>query len=149
MRGNILREEYYDLKRRIDATDVMSRLACFNHMKSTFAPVSDGYALASSVDRERILKEIREVSRHLWNAGDRPQALAFGVIMLAARAKLARPLRRPCTTVRDADPKIPQATTAACHRQDRDGDYRYRPMASFIRASVAAFTKAASSPGVN
>src|SRR5664280_3333329 len=65
MRGNILREEYYDLKRRIDATDVMSRLACFNHMKSTFAPVSDGYALASSVDRERILKEIREVSRHL------------------------------------------------------------------------------------
>jgi len=28
------------------------------------------------------LKEIREVSRELWNAGDRPQALAFGVIML-------------------------------------------------------------------
>jgi hypothetical protein len=82
VRRNVLREEYFDLKQRIDAADVTSKLACFNHMKSTFAPVSDGYALASSADRERILKEIREVSRQLWNAGDRPQALAFGVIML-------------------------------------------------------------------
>ena len=39
VRGNVLREEYYDLKQRIDAADVTSKLACFNHMKSTFAPL--------------------------------------------------------------------------------------------------------------
>jgi hypothetical protein len=44
-----------------------------------------------SADRERILKEIREVSRQLWDAGDRPQALALGVIprrVLASENKL-------------------------------------------------------------
>jgi len=82
VRGNVLREEYNDLKRRIDAADVMSRSTCFNHIRSTFGPVSEGYELASSADKERILKEIREVSRQLWNAGNRPQALALGVIML-------------------------------------------------------------------
>jgi hypothetical protein len=81
-RGNTLREEYDDLKRRIDAADVMSRSACFNHIRSTFGPVSEGYALASSGDRERILREVREVSRKLWEAGNRPQALALGVTML-------------------------------------------------------------------
>jgi len=44
--------------------------------------VSDGYKLASPDDRERILKEVRAVSRQLWEAGNRPQALALGVIML-------------------------------------------------------------------
>jgi len=89
VRGNVLREEYDDLKRRIDAADVMSRSACFNHIRSTFGPVSEGYELASSADRERILKEIREVSRQLWNAGNRPQALALGVIMLNVESQSA------------------------------------------------------------
>jgi hypothetical protein len=44
--------------------------------------VNDGYGIASPVDRERILKEVRAVSRQLWEAGNRPQALALGVIML-------------------------------------------------------------------
>jgi len=44
--------------------------------------VSDGYALASGADRERILKEVRKVSRKLWEAGNKPQALALGIIML-------------------------------------------------------------------
>jgi hypothetical protein len=44
--------------------------------------VSDGYKLASPDDRERILGEVRAVSRQLWEAGNRPQALALGVIML-------------------------------------------------------------------
>jgi hypothetical protein len=89
VRSNILREEYNDLRRRIDAADVMSRSACFNHIRSTFGPVSEGYELASSADRERILKEIREVSRQLWNAGNRPQALALGVIMLNVESRFA------------------------------------------------------------
>ena len=29
-----------------------------------------------------ILREVRDVSRRLWTAGNRPQALALGVIML-------------------------------------------------------------------
>jgi hypothetical protein len=89
VRGNVLREEYDDLKRRIDAADAMSKLACFSHIRSAFGPVSEGYALASSADRERILTEIREVSRRLWGAGDRPQALAFGVIMLNIESQFA------------------------------------------------------------
>jgi hypothetical protein len=44
--------------------------------------VNEGYELASSTDRERILKELRDVSRRLWSAGNRPQALALGVLML-------------------------------------------------------------------
>jgi hypothetical protein len=44
--------------------------------------VSDGYRLASPIDRERILTEVRGVSRQLWEAGNRPQALALGIIML-------------------------------------------------------------------
>ncbi|WP_325633903.1 hypothetical protein [Bradyrhizobium sp.] len=44
--------------------------------------MNDGYGIASPVDRERILKEVRAVSRQLWEAGNRPQALALGVIML-------------------------------------------------------------------
>jgi len=81
-RGDLLRREYDDLKRRIDAADAMSRSACFSQMRSTVASVREGYALASSADRERILREVREVSRQLWNAGNRPQALALGIIML-------------------------------------------------------------------
>jgi len=79
VRGNVLREEYDDLRRRIDAADVMSESACFNHIRSTFGLVSEGYALASSAYRERILKEIREFSRQLWDAGNRPEALALGL----------------------------------------------------------------------
>ena len=88
MRGNILREQYDDLKRRIDALDVEPRSACFNYIKSTYGPVNEGYELASSTDRERILKELRDVSRRLWSAGNRPQALALGVLMLNIESRL-------------------------------------------------------------
>ena len=90
MRSEVLRAEYNDLKRQIDAADIMSRSACFNHIRSTFGPVREGYELASRADRERILKEIRKVSRQLWNAGNRPQALALGVVMLNVESRLAR-----------------------------------------------------------
>jgi hypothetical protein len=86
-RGDVLRKEFNDLKRRIDSADSGSKSTCFNHIRATFGPVSEGYALASSADRERILKEIREVSRRLWEAGNRPQALALGVIMLNIESK--------------------------------------------------------------
>jgi hypothetical protein len=89
VRGNVLREEYDDLKRRIDAGDVTSKSACFNHIKSTFGPVSEGYALASDADRERILNQIRETSCQLWDAGNRPQALALGVIVLNIKSQFA------------------------------------------------------------
>jgi hypothetical protein len=82
VRDNILREEYDDLRRRIDAENIEEKTACFNYIKSNYGPVNDGYALASNADRERILKEVREVSRQLWGAGNRPQALALGVVML-------------------------------------------------------------------
>ena len=88
MRGNILREQYDDLKRRIDALDVEPRSACFNYIKSTYGPVNEGYELASSSDRERILQELRDVSRRLWSAGNRPQALALGVLMLNIESRL-------------------------------------------------------------
>jgi hypothetical protein len=89
VRGDVLRREYDDLKRRIDAADDQAKSACFNHIRSTFRPVSDGYALASSADRERILKEVRIVSRKLWEAGNRPQALALGIIMLNIESQFA------------------------------------------------------------
>ena len=82
MRGSVLRREYDDLRQRIDTADATSKSACFNQIRSTYGPVSDGYRLASPVDRERILKEVRAVSRQLWEAGNRPQALALGVILL-------------------------------------------------------------------
>jgi hypothetical protein len=82
VRGSVLRREYEDLRRRIDTADATSKSACLNQIRSTFGPVSDGYKLASPDDRERILKEVRAVSRQLWEAGNRPQALALGVIML-------------------------------------------------------------------
>ena len=88
VRGNIPREQYDDLKRRIDALDVEPKSACFNYIKSTYGPVNDGYQLASSADRERILKELRDVSRRLWSAGNRPQALALGVLMLNLESQL-------------------------------------------------------------
>jgi hypothetical protein len=82
VRGEVLREEYDDLRRRIDALNVEQRSVCFNYIKSNFNSVNSGYVLASSADRERILKEVRDVSRQLWAAGNRPQALALGVMML-------------------------------------------------------------------
>lgn len=82
MRGDILRKQCDDLQRRIDALDIEPKSACFNYIKSTYDPVSEGYELASSADRERILKELRDVSRQLWSVGNRPQALALGVILL-------------------------------------------------------------------
>ena len=88
MRGNILREQYDDLKRRIDALNVEPRSACFSYIRSTYGPVNDGYELASSADRERILKELRDVSRRLWSAGNRPQALALGVLLLNIESQL-------------------------------------------------------------
>ena len=88
MRGNILREQYDDLKRRIDALDVEPRSVCFSYIQSTYGPVNEGYELASSADRERILRELRDVSRQLWSAGNRPQALALGVLMLNIESQL-------------------------------------------------------------
>ena len=88
MRGNILREQYDDLNRRIDELNVEPRSVCLNYIKSTYGPVNKGYELASSADRERILKELRDVSRQLWFAGDRPQALALGVLMLNIESQL-------------------------------------------------------------
>ena len=88
MRGNILREHYDDLKRRIDALNFEPRSACFNYIKSTYGPVNEGYELASNADRERILKELRDVSRRLWSAGNRPQALALGVLLLNIESQL-------------------------------------------------------------
>jgi len=82
VRGSVLRREYDDLRRRIDTADATSKSAFLNQIRSTFGPVNDGYGIASPVDRERILKEVRAVSRQLWEAGNRPQALALGVIML-------------------------------------------------------------------
>jgi hypothetical protein len=77
-----LREQYDDLKRRIDALTIEQKSTCVNYIKSTYGPVNEGHELASSADRERILKELRDVSRQLWSAGNRPQALALGVILL-------------------------------------------------------------------
>jgi hypothetical protein len=57
--------------------------------RSTFGPVSESYAEASTADRQRILKEIREVSRQLWDAGNRPQALSLGVILLNIESQFA------------------------------------------------------------
>jgi hypothetical protein len=88
-RGTLLRREYDDLKRRIDTADAMSRSACFGQIRSTVGSVREGYALASSADRDRILREVREVSRQLWNAGNRPQALALGIIMLNIESQFA------------------------------------------------------------
>jgi hypothetical protein len=88
LHGNILREQYDDLKRRIDALDVEPRSVCFNYIKSTYGPVNEGYELASSADRERILRELRDVSRRLWSAGNKPQALALGVLMLNIESQL-------------------------------------------------------------
>jgi hypothetical protein len=82
VRGSVLRREYEDLRRRIDTADATSKSACSNQIRSNYGPVSDGYRLASPIDRERILTEVRAVSRQLWEAGNRPQALALGVIML-------------------------------------------------------------------
>ena len=59
-----------------------ARSACFNFISSTFNSVGDAYELASIADRERMLKAVLELSRKLWNEGNRPQALALGVIML-------------------------------------------------------------------
>ncbi len=85
---NGLRKKSEDLKRRIDAEDFTTKSAYFNHIRSTYRPVSEGYALASSADRERILNEVREVSRRLWETGNRAQALGLGVIMLNIESQL-------------------------------------------------------------
>ena len=81
-RGTVLRRQYDDLRRRIDAADVTARLVCFNYIRSTFSSISEAYELASIPDRERMLKAVLEVAGKLWNGGNRPQALALGVIML-------------------------------------------------------------------
>src|SRR5512135_2371614 len=81
-RGAVLRRQYDDLRRRIDAADMSARSVCFNYIRSTFNSISDAYELASSADRERMLKAVLEVSRKLWEEGNRPQVLALGVIML-------------------------------------------------------------------
>jgi hypothetical protein len=89
-RGSGLREEYDDLRRRIDAADAASRSACFGHIRSTYGSVRQGCDLASHADRARILREVREVSRKLWEAGNRPQALALGVILLNIESQFAQ-----------------------------------------------------------
>ena len=81
-RGTVLRRQYDDLRRRIDTADTSARSVCFNYISSIFNSISDAYELASSADRERMLKAVLEVSRQLWEEGKRPQALALGVIML-------------------------------------------------------------------
>ncbi len=88
MRGNVLRSQCDDLKRRIDRLDASGKSVCFGFIRSTFQQMSDGYALASSADRTRILNEVRQISRNLWEAGNRPQALALGVIMLNLESQL-------------------------------------------------------------
>ena len=82
MRSNVLRSQVDDLKRRIDRLDDSAKSACFGFIRSTFNQVSEGYTLASSADRQRIVDEVRQISRKLWDAGNRPQALALGVILL-------------------------------------------------------------------
>jgi hypothetical protein len=81
-RGAILRRQYDDLIRRIDAADMSARSVCLNYINSIFNSISDAYELASSADRERMLKAVLEVSRKLWEEGNRPQVLALGVVML-------------------------------------------------------------------
>jgi len=81
-RGTVLRRQYDDLRLRIDAADMPARSACFNYISSTFNSISDAYELASSADRERMLKAILEFTLKLWTDGNRPQALALGVIVL-------------------------------------------------------------------
>jgi hypothetical protein len=81
-RGAILRRQYDDVRRRIDAADTSARSVCFNYIRATFNSISDAYEMASSADRSRMLKAVLEVSRKLWEEGNRPQALALGVIML-------------------------------------------------------------------
>ena len=84
-----LREQYDDLRRRIDALSVEQKSTCLNYLKSINGPVNEGCELASSADRERILKELRDVSLQLWTAGNQPQALALGVILLNIESQLA------------------------------------------------------------
>ncbi len=86
-RGTVLRRQYDDLRRRIDAADMPARLVCFNYISATFNSISDAYELASSADRERMLKAVLEFTRKLWNDGNRPQALALGVIMLNVESR--------------------------------------------------------------
>lgn len=100
MRTN-LREQFDDLKRRIDAQNVEQKSTYLKYLKSTYGPVNDGYELASSADRERILRELREVSLQLWTASNRPQALALGVILLNIESQLTS----------DEDAAVVQAAT--------------------------------------
>jgi len=82
VRSDVLRSQFDDLKRRIDRLDDSAKSACFGFIRSTFNQVSEGYTLASSADRQRILEEVRQISRKLWDGGNRAQALALGVILL-------------------------------------------------------------------
>lgn len=81
-RGAVLRRQYDDLRRRIDAADVSVRSVCLSYISATFDSINDAYELASSADRERMLKAVMDVSRKLWQEGNRPQVLALGVIVL-------------------------------------------------------------------
>jgi hypothetical protein len=87
--GNLLREQYDDLRRHIDAMNVEQMSVCSDYIKLNRGPVCDGYTLASDGDRERIVKEIREVCRQLWSAGNEPQAMALGVILLNVESQFA------------------------------------------------------------
>ena len=81
-RSTVLRRQYDDLRHRIDAADTPARPVCLNYIRSTFNSIRDAYELASNADRERMMKAVLEVSRKLWDEGNRPQVLALGVVML-------------------------------------------------------------------
>jgi hypothetical protein len=86
-RGAVLRKEYEDTMARMRDANEPARSAFLNNVHQTIDHVLSLYSTASKSERKAFLKQAREAAIKMWNEGDWPSALGFGISCLNAQSR--------------------------------------------------------------
>jgi hypothetical protein len=86
-RGAVLRKEYEHAMARMRDANSSAKSAFLNNVHQTIDHVIESYSSASNSERKAFLKEARKAALEMWNSGDWPSALGFGISCLNAESR--------------------------------------------------------------
>lgn len=86
-RGTVMRKEFEDAMARMKNANEPARRAFLNNIHQTIDEIVAFHTSASSSERRQFLKQCVRSATDMWNRGDWPSALGFGISCLHAESR--------------------------------------------------------------
>lgn len=81
-RGDVMRQQYEDVMRRIRVATPHAQYAFFNNVEQTIESLKEAYGAASKRERKALLEECRKSANQMWDSGDWPSSLGLVISCL-------------------------------------------------------------------